>query len=119
MKRIAALSFFVLTSALMAGDLTGKWSGSLSETEGDAKSAMLVLKQAGSELTGTAGPNEEKQFPIKNGKVDGDKVTFDVEAGEAVMHFELTAAGNRMSGNVHAEHEGEKLSAKVEVTKSE
>ena len=80
---------------------------------------MLILKQSGNGLTGTAGPSEEKQFPIQNGKIDGDKVTFDIDAGGPTMHFELLATEKRLSGSVHAEHEGETRNAKLDVTRSE
>ena len=118
-KLLIALSVLVLTSALTAAELTGKWTGTLSEAGQEGHSALLVLKQTGNELSGTAGPNEEKQFPIQNGKVDGDKVTFDVDAGGPKMHFELTASEKRLTGNVRGEHEGETLNAKLDLTKAD
>ena len=110
----------VLMSALTAADLSGKWTGTFFEHENEGKGAVLILKQNGNNLTGTAGPNEEKQFPITKGKVDGDKVTFDIETDEGpVMHFDLTATEKRLIGSVHGEHDGATRTAKLDVTKAE
>jgi len=70
-KRLVTVGAFVLASVLSAADLTGKWTGTFSEHESEGKGALLILQQSGNELTGTAGPDQEKQFPIQNGKVDG------------------------------------------------
>jgi hypothetical protein len=47
--------------------VTGKWSGSFNATNpnGETKesTAVLVLKQTGTDITGTVGPNEDEQFP--------------------------------------------------------
>ena len=116
--RLVAVGAFVIAAVLSAADLTGKWTGTFSEHEGDGKGALLILKQNGSELTGTAGPDEQEQMPIENGKVDGDKVTFEIQA-KGLMHFELTLSGKRLAGTVSGEHDGEKRTAKLDVTKSD
>src|SRR5262245_56677021 len=74
----------LLAPALMsADDFTGKWSGSfvITSPDGEKKDAMafMDLKQKGAELTGTAGESPDKQWAIQNGKVDGNKVTFEVQ----------------------------------------
>ena len=71
MKKLFGL-LLATAFALSAGELTGKWSGSFTATtsSGETKedSAYLVFKVDGANVTGTAGPNEEKQWAIKNGK---------------------------------------------------
>ena len=51
-------------------DLTGTWTGTFTRsTGGDPGQAHIVLKQKGTEVTGTAGPGADNQVPIANGKV--------------------------------------------------
>ena len=69
-----------------AADVTGTWNGTLKPVvDGSAKgeeSGMLVLKQDGAVVTGTAGPRPDAQRPISNGKVvttkEGTVVSFDL-----------------------------------------
>jgi|GEM_PF-591405 len=80
------LGFMLPAVAASSSDVTGKWSGSISvkDQAGETHSqpVFFVLKQDGKALTGTAGQTEEEQeFEIANGKVDGNKLSFDVNAG--------------------------------------
>ncbi|MBI1896567.1 MAG: hypothetical protein HYS04_08535 [Acidobacteria bacterium] len=58
----------LLAATAVAADLTGKWSGSFDVTNAQGETrpdrAYMDLKQAGEEVTGTAGPNSEKQLQI-------------------------------------------------------
>jgi len=129
MKRLVSILSIVtlLASALMAApktlpktaeDLTGQWSGSFiitmdGETKDDA--AYMVLKQTGTELTGTAGPNADQQWKIEKGKVEGNKVTFEVVADGPTLKFELTLAEGHLKGDAKAEFDGKTLKAAVDV----
>src|SRR3954454_9836860 len=76
-------------------NITGKWSGSFVITrEGETKdaTAVLVLKQTGSEVTGTVGPNEEEQHAITAGKIEGDKITLTAANDGMVIKFDLVLA---------------------------
>ncbi len=72
---VAILLLFVPVRA--AEDFTGKWSGAFAITSPEQKDdvVLLDLKQKGTELTGTAGPSAEEQWPLK-GTVDGNKLGF-------------------------------------------
>ena len=129
MKRLVSILGIIalLTSALMAApkampkaieDLTGKWAGSfVVSMDGETKdeTAYMVLKQSGTELTGTAGPNADEQLAIQKGKVEGNKVTFEVNADGPTMKFELTLADGHLKGDAKAEHEGRSMKAAVDV----
>ena len=121
MKRLVSVIsvIMLLASALMAAeDLTGKWSGTFVITmDGETKddSAYMVLKQSGTELTGTAGPDADKQWPIQKGKIEGNKVTFEVQADGPLLKFELTLAEGRLKGDAKAEHDGHSMKAAVDV----
>jgi len=110
---------------LTAGDLTGKWSGKFDITnageETKPDSAYMNLKVDGTKVTGTAGPNEDQQWTIKNGKLEAGKLTFEVvpegdgDDGGLIV-FDLVFDGDTIRGSAAGTgHGGEKMSAKVDL----
>ena len=105
--------------ALGAAELTGKWSGSFDITNSDgetkADTAYMDLKEKAGGVTGTAGPNSEKQWALQKGKLDGQKLTFEVPMEDGgVLVFELTFDGSSIQGTCTGTgNGGEKMSAKV------
>src|SRR6266513_1848560 len=83
-------------------NVTGKWSGTLQmDGENDAKPACSILNQDGNKLSGSVGRNESEQDSFEGGKVDGDKLTFDVPQGpnaEGSIHIEMQVKGDQMTG---------------------
>jgi hypothetical protein len=70
---------FVLTAvALIAADATGTWTGTFVPTGPEAGPVHLILKQEGTNLTGTVDPREDDQREIQNGKALDGKLTFEV-----------------------------------------
>jgi hypothetical protein len=92
----------VLSAALDTSNVTGKWSGTLQmDGENDAKPAYSIFNQDGNKLSGSVGPNESEQDSFEGGKVDGDKLTFDVPQGpngEGSIHVEMQVKGDEMTG---------------------
>jgi len=115
MKYILLLTLAAVT--LIAADATGNWTGTLTPSDGaeEPGPALLVLKQVGNKLTGTAGPDANDQHAIENGKVDGGKLTFEVPAGGAVMRFSLRQEGEEIKGDIVREREGRQQTAKLAV----
>jgi len=76
-KRVVLLSALLALSSLaaFAADVTGKW---MSEAMGKGGPQTFTLKQDGSALTGTLQGGRGGASEIKNGKVDGDNVSFEV-----------------------------------------
>ena len=101
--------------SVVAADATGKWTGTLTPSDGQPRPAHLVLKQDGVKLTGTAGPDESEQNQIQNGKAENGKLTFEVAAGEAVMKFALKQDGDEMTGDITRERDGQMQTAKMTV----
>ena len=64
----------VVTNTFAAADITGNWTAAFDTQIGEQK-YTYTFQVKGSELTGTAVSNLGKAV-IKNGKVDGDTVTF-------------------------------------------
>ena len=120
------ICFFLLTAlTLSAGELTGKWSGKFDVTNSNGETkpdeAYMDLKVDGTKVTGTAGPNEDQQWPIRNGKLEAGKLTFEVvmvDNGEekGTLTFDLVFDGDTIRGSATgAGPGGEKMSAKVDL----
>jgi hypothetical protein len=102
--------------ALCTPNVTGKWSGTMQMgADGNSQPAYVVLKQDGNKLTGSAGPTESEQHPFEGGKVQGNKVTFDVSlgGGPGSMHFDLQVEGDQITGKVGRSGEDLNEAAKI------
>ena len=112
----------VLACAAVADvDVTGKWSGSFNMTgpDGDKEgTAVLILKQSGTEISGTVGPNEDEQFPIQKGKIEGDKITLEADHEGHTLKIDLVLAADRITGEAHMSAEGQTLSGKIDVSRA-
>ena len=112
------VSLLLCAGALVA-DVTGKWSGSFNATNpnGETKesTALLVLKQTGTDITGTVGPSEDEQFAIQKGKIDGDKITLEVDHDGHTMTFNLVLAAGRITGEAQMSRDGQTMKAKIDV----
>ena len=58
-------------------NLNGKWTGLLKTDQGDEYPLLYSFKIAGTELTGTA-KTPKGELPLNDGKITGDKFTFNV-----------------------------------------
>jgi hypothetical protein len=104
----------------MAGDVTGKWSGSFKAEGADHDiSQLMILKQRGSTLSGSAGPDAGEQYPVENGRVDGNTVSFQVTTGEWRFSYHLTVEKNSLSGDLKLESTSESRNATVTLTRVE
>jgi len=110
------LGALLSTVALCATNVTGKWSGAMKMEGGnDSKPVYMILKQDGNKVAGSAGPNETEQHPFEGGKVEGNKVTFDVSlgGGPGSMHFDLQVEGDQITGQARRSGEDRNEAAKV------
>ena len=110
MKHLLAIALAATT--LRGADATGTWTGTLTRSEGQSGPARLVLKQDGDKLSGTAGPDENEQRPILNGKVENGALTFELDNG---MKFTLKQDADEITGEVTREMEGETQRGKLAV----
>jgi hypothetical protein len=101
-------------------NVTGKWTGSFKVAGPDSETgtAFLMLKQSGSEISGTVGPDEGEQHAITKGKIEGDKITLLVEDEDHTIKLDLVVAGDRITGDANISHEGQTKQAKIEVTRA-
>jgi hypothetical protein len=99
----------VLAVQEKAPDLTGTWTGKfsvVSQTEKE-EGAHVILKQTGTELSGSVGPSAERQQAINKGAVvagkDGTAVTFDTGRPGHVISFELKLVDGKLKGTAKDE----------------
>jgi len=118
MKKAVAVVLLLATNAL-AGDRTGKWSGSF-KVEGAEHNVpqLFILKQDGNRLTGSGGPDESEQYLIESGKVEGDQVRFELTTGEWKFTYDLKAADAKIDGDLQLKSTNQARTAKVSLTKA-
>jgi hypothetical protein len=93
MKKFALLLLVLLYAVpALAADVDGKWSGSLSTPNGDVNVAF-DFKSDGTALTGTTTGPDGGAIAIKNGKIDGNKITFLVSIDFGGMPIDLNYSG--------------------------
>ena len=101
---VAGLSLALAVGS--AADVTGKWQGTLTAQRPDGTTsedtALIILEQKGSNLTGTVGGSETDRHPITSGTIDGAKITLQAKNANNEREFkiELTVDGEEMKGTL-------------------
>ncbi len=117
MKRTIALVLLLAIPA-MAGDLTGKWVGAFRADGADHDVPQLfILKQDGNKLTGSGGPDQSEQYPLERGKVDGDRISFEITTGEWKFIYDLKTIAADMTGDLELKGMNDRRTAKVSLKK--
>jgi hypothetical protein len=119
MRILATL--LLLTTATLAADFSGSWKGTLKLKTSDGAvvqegTAFLNLKQSGATVSGQAGTDEDSQ-EVKNGKADGDILTFHVETDEGPIQVKLTLENGELTGQANGQMEGRKIIAELKFKK--
>ncbi|HEV2351224.1 MAG TPA: hypothetical protein VG028_15405 [Terriglobia bacterium] len=109
-----------LASADEPSKVAGTWQMSV-ETPRGSMDQTLTLEQDGGSLKGTLS-GRRGDAPVE-GKVDGNKVSFNVKRetpnGTFTLEYSGTVDGDSMTGTVHSERFDGKWTAKRGSTKSE
>jgi len=90
----AALSMTLSAATAMAADVTGTWTAEAKAPDGSTFQLTFAFKQDGATLTGTVQGPQGDPLEISNGKVDGDKFTFDVSFNGVTIHHDCTVDGD-------------------------
>ena len=85
------LALLLAAAPAFAADVDGKWAGAL-DTPGGSVPISYTFKAEGAKLTGTTATPDGQTIAIKNGKVDGNKISFslDVDFGQGPTVFNYT-----------------------------
>jgi hypothetical protein len=91
----AVLTMTLFAGKAMAADVTGSWTTQMQAQDGSTIQLTFTFKEDGANLTGSvASPMGPDPLPISNGKVDGDKFTFDVSFNGITIHHDCTVSGD-------------------------
>src|SRR5260370_27403605 len=94
------LCFWVLAAlagvAFADSNVTGKWTGSFNMTgpNGETKetTALLLLTQSATDITGTEVTNEHERIIIHKGQIEDDEINLEAEAAAHTITFGLVRA---------------------------
>jgi len=90
----AALAMTLGAAAVRAADVTGAWSAEMKTPDGNSFQLTFTFKQDGATLTGTVQGPQGDPIDISNGKVDGDKFSFDVSFNGMTIHHNCTVTSD-------------------------
>ena len=102
MKRIPTLAglLLVLATLLYCADATGKWKGTI-EAGGETHELTFDLKASGDTLTGTLSGVAGEASEIKDGKIQGDTVSFSATAEYQGQPIKLVFKGQVLESEIH------------------
>ncbi len=90
---IAAMMILTLAAAAVAGT----WKGSMETQVGPVEATITI--QAGAELAGTV-KLAEFEGKIEKAKLEGDKISFEINIQHGTISFAGTVSGDEMKLNV-------------------
>ena len=102
MKRIRTLTglLLMLATLLYCADVTGKWKGTI-DAGGETHDLTFDLKASGDTLTGTFGAAGGQSSEIKDGKVQGDTVSFWAMSEYQGQAIKLVFKGQVLESEIH------------------
>jgi hypothetical protein len=115
-RNLAPLLFLMVAPAFGA-DVDGKWSGSLDTPNGPVQVSFL-FKADGNTLTGTTTGPDGNSVALKNGKIDGDKISFafDVSFGADPTTFNYSGVLKGDEIKLHTDFMGQPIDYSVKKT---
>jgi len=124
MKRFLWVAPF-LAMALSGGDISGRWTGVIEVS--DASSGTVVsqavradFEQKANAVSGRIGRQEDELGErIRNGRVEGNHVVFEVASPETdgIFKFDLTMQGDRLEGMMKGAIDTGPISGKVHLAR--
>ncbi|MGD0099564.1 MAG: hypothetical protein ABSC60_04370 [Acidobacteriota bacterium] len=98
---LAAALFLIFAGLSFGADIDGKWTGSIAGPDGgQGFPVSYTFKADGNTLTGTSLGPDNGQIPIKNGKIDGNNISFsisfDMGGQEMKMDFKGVLSGDQI-----------------------
>jgi hypothetical protein len=105
------MALILFTGSAVAAGVAGEWSGT-GVVNKVTQHFYFIFLQDGVTLNGSGGPDPSSQDVIQNGKVDGDKISFDISLNgdSTTLHFELSVDGAGLKGTVQLKSKHETFS---------
>jgi len=110
-----------------AGDISGTWIGSIEVADNAGGSSVNTpvraqFEQKANLVSGKIGRREDEQAEsIRNGKVEGTKISFEVSSVEttSAMKFNLVLDGNHLEGEMKGMVDSGEIVGKVRLTRQD
>ncbi|MGA9070718.1 MAG: hypothetical protein WB424_10715 [Terracidiphilus sp.] len=99
----ALLVTFGTATAFAATDVSGTWTGKMAGPNGDGFQITFTFKVDGTKLTGTVGGPMGDPMEITEGKIDGDKLSFNVSFNGMTIKHEGVVTGDTIKLTTKAE----------------
>jgi len=90
----AGLAMMLSAATAMAANVTGTWTGQSTGPDGNSMQLTFTFKQDGATLTGSVQGPMGDAMAITNGKIDGDKFSFDVSFNGMTINHQCTVVGD-------------------------
>ncbi len=122
---LVALLLFLPAARLSAGDITGRWRGSIEiDDSGSGSTINTPVKaefaQKANAISGKISrATDDDAEDIRNGKIDGNRVLFEVVSEETygTIKFDLTMQGDRLEGMMKGVADTGPITGKVHLTR--
>ena len=92
----------ISATTAFAADISGAWTGQMGGPNGEGFQISFTFKQAGAKLTGTVAGPQGDTIEISDGKVDGDKVSFNVNFNGMTIKDDGAISGGEIKLTVKA-----------------
>ena len=96
---LTVMALFVLSTLVLAADVTGKWTAQVPGRGGQTRETTFTFKVDGATLTGTVS-GRQGDTPISDGKVSGDDISFVVKmsmgGNDIVVNYKGKVAGDEI-----------------------
>lgn len=114
------LVFALFAFPLAASDFSGKWEGTYSLTGPDGHptkgSLTCTIEQTGDTFTGLAA-TDQLELKITGGKVDGDKIHFELTADSVKAIFDLALEDGHLRGSGGGDTDNGKIAVKLDLAR--
>ena len=111
-----------LALVMSGADVSGKWSGTIDvEDAGSSTDVKVELVQKAGTLTGKVGRADGgDEGEIKNGKVEGEKVSFELVSSYSTTPFKftLTLVNDRLEGEMKGSVDQGEIVGKVKLSRA-
>jgi hypothetical protein len=75
---LIVLGMILIAGAAFAADVDGKWAGEIAGMDGAPMKVSYTFKADGATLTGTTVSPDGKEMAIKDGKINGNNISFSI-----------------------------------------
>jgi len=90
---ILVLGLILVAGFAFAAPIDGKWVGEIQGMDGSPTKVSYTFKADGLKLTGTTTSPDGKEMAIKDGKIDGDKISFSISFDMGGQEMKLDMKG--------------------------